>query len=590
MVMTMFHKSRAVRTKTGHLMGVAALVCLLFGLLMSLVTSAASASADRVSLQDGPGNLAVQNTATPTATLQTTLAPTTTSGETPRPTSTLLVGSQPTFSVSLAELGYDEIVLDSPYDQFQYTFRLPENWAIQSDGVLDLDLSYLYEQVDGRESPPLFGELVAKLDGQTLDVLPIGNAKLENLRWSVALPASLLDNPDRMRHVLELTFDAGLLCDIPHKARLTIHPTSSILLTYELRSLVLDLGHYPRPFYQQAFEPDLVRFVLPSQPTASDLSNAVAVAAKLGDLTGGSVVISATAASDLIGLIGSSSDVFGAHLIVIGRPQDNQLLSVLNEEADLPARLYQGQVALTLQGPATIAPGEVFTYTFTVTNTTGQAVDLSLVDPLPPDTDFVACTGGCVKTDEDRSITWNDSRLVPDEGIDLSLTLVASDVLTGDLVENVVTVDDAGLGPLNAGTLTSTVVTTPGTGELRSVVLDQENYFFVYDGRAVAEGDGLVQEILSPWNENRAVLIITGLSDEAVRKASQAMSSETRFPGMNGPLALVQSALTRAEINEATPPVVEMTLADLGYSDQVVRGGGPSSRLITSSGYHTDGN
>lgn len=521
-------------------------------LFITFIANVALASSYESTPKSDIPPLALQATATPTLTLQ--------------------VGSTSVYSFSVATLGYEEVTLASPFGRARYSFRLPENWAIQSDGILILDLSYVYNQSNSQDYPPLFGDLTVTLDNQTLEIFPI-EEELDHHRLRVSLPASLLANSDRTQHVIGLALDAGLLCEIPHEATLLIHPTSSVSITYNQRPLVLDLSRYPWPFYQRAaFEPDSVRFVLPSQSTAGDLSNALGIAAKLGDLTGKRAVISATTDLDLRNFLSNAPTTLDEHLVVIGRPQDNQLLSLLNDVAELPISLHQQQLGLVTQGPATIAPGDTFTYAFTITNTLDRSVNLTLVDPLPAYVEFMDCSPECSEDDGAKIIRWSGNLLEPDETINLSLRLRATDLLTGTTFENTVTLVEADLGPVNADTLTSQVVTASSNGQPQFSVAGESDYFFAYDGRAVAEGDGVIQEILSPWSANRAILVVTGLSDEAVRKASQAMSSEARFPGMNGAIALVRDALPPSEIEDATPRAVETTFEDLGYQDEVIRG------------------
>jgi hypothetical protein len=537
----------------GGLVWIIGTVTLLFGALMASVISVASASP---SAFDPHQNFSVapalQSPATPTATVQIT------------PTST--------YSFTLAALGYTERTLTSPYGQAQYSMRLPENWAIQTEGALDLDLSYNYNQVNIDEYPAQFGDLTVTFDGQTLEIFSIDQAELEHYRLHVSLPTSLLASPDQTQHILEVSLDAGFLCAVPHKAKLVIHPTSTISLTYSLRPLVLDLARYPRPFYQRAFEPDSVRFVVPAKSSASDLSNTLAIAAKLGDLTSNRMVVTTTTDLDLSRLLAPVSATLDEHLIVIGQPQDNQALRLLNDAADLPVSLHPRQLALITQGPEAVASADTFAYVFTITNTLERSVDLSLVDSLPPYTELKGCTPDCIENSDKGIVTWADNQLAPTEVTSFSLTLKASDVLTGTAVENTLTLVEAELGPINSDTLTSTVMADSSHGKLQVSAPQEGSYFFVYDGKAVAQGDGIIQEIPSPWNPGRAILIVTGLSDEAVRKASQAMSSETRFPGMSGAVALVREALLPSEIDHTALMSGEMTFADLGYDDKIIWG------------------
>ncbi|MBE7472365.1 MAG: cellulose biosynthesis cyclic di-GMP-binding regulatory protein BcsB [Anaerolineales bacterium] len=143
------------------------------------------------------------------------------------------------------------------------------------------------------------------------------------------------------------------------------------------------MGRYPRPFYQQAFTPDTLRFVLPAQPSARNLSQALAVTAKLGNLTGNRLVISPTTDLELSQLLTSTSTSLADHLIVIGQPQENQLITTLNRLVELPVALHSRQLPLTIEGPAEVVPGSLLTYTFSLTNTTGRVANLSLFSQLP---------------------------------------------------------------------------------------------------------------------------------------------------------------------------------------------------------------
>jgi hypothetical protein len=546
----MLSEMRSTKTQIGRAIWVVGI--LLSILLINLAANVAMASSHEWTSPEDMPPLAVQNTATPSPASQ--------------------IVSTSTYSFSLATLGYDEIILTSPYDSAQYSFRMPGYWIIDSDGILDLDLSYVYNQITTEGYPALFGDLTVTLDNQTLKVFSIDQKELDHYRLRVALPSSLLADPDRIQHTLELSFDAGFLCEIPHKAKLVIHPTSSIALNYSQYPLVPDLSRYPWPFYQQAFEPDSVRFVLPSVPTASDLSSGLAVAAKLGDLTGNRMVISATTDLDLGRLLSSASAPLDEHLVVIGQPYNNQLLPLLEDVADLPVSLHRRQLDLVTQGPAGVAPGDTFTYIFTITNTLDRDLNLSLIDPLPAYTELIGCTLDCAENSDDNVVIWSDQLFAPGEAISLSLTLKASDVLTGTAFENTVTLLETDLGPVNADTLTAPVVADASNTGPQVSVASEDDYFFVYEGRAVAKGDGVIQEIPSPWSENHAILMVTGLSDEAVRKASQAMSSETRFPGMIGAVALVRDALLPSETKNAASTAIEMTFADLGYQDRIIQG------------------
>jgi uncharacterized repeat protein (TIGR01451 family) len=478
-----------------------------------------------------------------------------------------------TFQITLAELGYEERILNSPHGTTEYTLRLPEGWELREGSFFELDFSYTYNRIVIPETealPPLFGDIIVVVDRQTQLAFPIKEATLEHSSLRINLPLTLLNDPARGVHSIQVTLEAGFICEIPHKADLIIHPTSFFSLAYDQLPLTADLALYPRPFYQRAFEPDQVRFVLPTSPTESELSGAVAVAAKLGDLASG-MVISGTTDLELLDRpeVGEAPQ---EHLIVIGRPETNGMILRLNQLGVLPVPLQERQLNLTGEGPAVVAPGGILTYTLTLNNTTQDDLSsLSLIDTLPAYAHLAACNPPCTQDMEGREVSWSIPSLAAGEALSYTLELRLSEVVTDSIVQNTTTLLDAASNPINVNTLTTTVSSMSQPTSGLSLSVSEDGYFFVQGGRAVPENDGIVQELISPWDETRAILIITGLSDEAVYKASLAMSFESHFPGMKGPFALVQEVHPLPEIPLESQGT-DLTFADLGYGDKVLGG------------------
>jgi hypothetical protein len=184
---------------------------------------------------------------------------------------------------------------------------------------------------------------------------------------------------------------------------------------------------------------------------------------------------------------------------------------------------------------------------------------------------MVTCSPSCSKTVEGE-VSWPVSSLGVGEALSYTLDLRLSEVITDSVVENIVTLLDATSNPINVNTLTTAVRSAPllESGPSSSVSAE-DSYFFLQRERAVPEYDGIVQELVSPWDQTRAILIVTGLSDEAVYKACRAMSSESYFPGMKGPFALVREVRPLPELPPESQDTV-LTFADLGYGDRVLRG------------------
>lgn len=473
-----------------------------------------------------------------------------------------------TYAFSMADLDYGERVLVSPYGATEYVFRLPENWEIQDDVTLTALLTYTYDQFDKTQSnPPLMGNLTVIFDGRTIKTLAI-NTEFSNGQFEFVLPQDLLNK--NTRHSIAFNLEADFLCDVNHNAKLIISPDTSLTLNYDLIPLNIDLARYPQPFFQRSFEPDSVYFVLPDQFTANDLTNAAGIAAKLGDLTSNNMIISAT--TDLAEnntTLPSVEAIQNQNMVVIGTPQDNEFVSQLNQLGDLPVSLHQRQLQLDIQGPKFIEPDEEFTYLYTVTNTLGQSTTLSVINSPSVYANLVNCSSDCVRKD-DNTIVWANKLLAKGATTQFEITLKSSSYLTGTVFENVVTLFDTQLEPINTNTFTSEVVSQTSSAEVK-VKPSQDGYFFVYNGLAVSEDDGIVQEFISPWNSDRAIIMVTGLNDEAVQKASRAMSTEAIDPGMIGSVALVQSIVSPMQTEDNSEPV-EFTLADLDYEDKSLQG------------------
>lgn len=77
---------------------------------------------------------------------------------------------------------------------------------------------------------------------------------------------------------------------------------------------------------------------------------------------------------------------------------------------------------------------------------------------------------------------------------------------------------------------------------------------------------GVVEMAVSPWDNTKTILVVSGNSDEAVVKAGQALSTGKVFTSGRPDLSLVSSIS-----NQRTIPVIEdQTLAELGYSTQTL--------------------
>jgi hypothetical protein len=91
-------------------------------------------------------------------------------------------------------------------------------------------------------------------------------------------------------------------------------------------------------------------------------------------------------------------------------------------------------------------------------------------------------------------------------------------------------------------------------------------------------GQGVLEEIVSPYNPFRLVLVVSGLDDEGISNAAQALNREAHFLGMRGPVAVVTSLRPVTETVDLRTS--SMTLASLGYEDRTVYGAAPQEYVF----------
>ena len=191
------------------------------------------------------------------------------------------------------------------------------------------------------------------------------------------------------------------------------------------------------------------------------------------------------------------------------------------------------------QGPTAIAPGGILSYTFILTNTNAEPLSsLMLVDTLPPSVQVLKCAPDCAKNSPSE-VGWRIPSISAGQSLNYILQLRLNDIITDEtFIDNTITLLNAGGHPINVSTLTTTITTA--TFDPHAIMSPARGDFFALPTRAVAETDGLVLETVSPWNQQRAILIVTGLDDETVQKAGRAMSSSNLFPGVSGSFSLVR--------------------------------------------------
>jgi hypothetical protein len=170
--------------------------------------------------------------------------------------------------------------------------------------------------------------------------------------------------------------------------------------------------------------------------------------------------------------------------------------------------------------------------------------------------------------------------------LSIPVTIVLPDQPTATDLSAAATIA-AGLGQKSKGVIDLTAVQAAElTPEIQNnshlIVLGQPNANSLLDeldlplpisDANVQPGQGILQEVVSPWNEFRLVLVVSGLDDEGLAKASNALNRQANFLGMRGPVAVVIDLLPLAK--PTAPKISTVTLADLGYVDEITYGATP---------------
>jgi uncharacterized repeat protein (TIGR01451 family) len=485
------------------------------------------------------------------------------------PEQTALAQARGSFEITMEELGYDEALMRGPLSTTRYYFSLPATWAPQKGSYLALHLDYRASghQVD----PPAF--LRVRLNDTLLHTEALKTSN--NLRLMVWLPpGTLLASEEEYINTLKLELEVDEECERALLATLTVKNSSFLHFLYQKRPVRADLAAYPAPLYQpQAFEQAGLRFLLPSEPTAAELEAATMIAARLGRLTTAQLPLEVTLSSE------SQSVAPQEHVMIIGRPDDQPLLQQLS----LPLAVAARQLSLSSQMPATIKAGEPFSYTLSVANSSEVTRSLTVQDRLPAGGTLVSCSEACNEIDPGL-VLWEIGGLAPGEQVSATLTVQVDLPAPGEgtaggpgagTAEHTASLLDGSGRVLNVDTLSAQVGAATADERVSSQVgpdaeeaTAEGGYLFVHEGQGVAETDGLVQEIISPWQSDRAAVVVTGLDDTALLKAGRALGSDNHFPGMWGMYALVEA--TQPLSQTVAAPVENISVASLGYQDDSI--------------------
>lgn len=465
-----------------------------------------------------------------------------------------------TLAITLERLGYQDVVLHGPLALASYSFSLPPDWIPEAGSFVELDVDYTVGPKTSDQ--PLSAQMEVSLNNKSLHVEPFQDTSVSR-KIRVGIPTgNLFSYEDDATNLLNINFVVDASCEDAREVNLTIKNISALNLGYSERPPILDLAFYPQPIYQpRGFEPQQLYILHSAQPSAGELQAITMISAKLGEVTGSDFVITTTAATSV-----SETQLANSSVLIVGSPEDNPLIPQLS----LPIPAIRRQLGMWSEMPAMAVRGQVFSYTLHVQNTSQTDQSLNLVDRLPKGTTFLSCTGEC-QQGKPGQLSWKLDSLPAGSEASFAVVVTVNESTPPDQqLEHLAILYDSNNIPLNADSLAIQLGVVPGQ-QFVSSSEQKGTYFFTQNGVTVAESDGLVQEIQSPWSNRYIALVVTGQNDEALTKAAYALSGQNKYPGMVGQYAIVQE--TRPYSSTAEVISSTFTLAQLGYPDHTLKGG-----------------
>lgn len=228
-------------------------------------------------------------------------------------------------TVTFEELGFRETNLVSPFDATRVLFSVPPNWQL-TGGTLRLDYEVTLTGADvgliGTTQNPYGGALTIMFNDQLVGTIELRDLGAQSAEFQLP-PTGMESVRQDGRHELVITLGAQFSCIYDIRALVTINPSSTFNLTFEVSSPSLDLSRLPGPFYlRNALVPDSTLVILPDEPDPQELKAGLNVMAGFGSIAGSDMLLDMVTVGEL-----TDETLANNNLIFVGRPEQFDLLS-----------------------------------------------------------------------------------------------------------------------------------------------------------------------------------------------------------------------------------------------------------------------
>ncbi|MCC7450511.1 MAG: cellulose biosynthesis cyclic di-GMP-binding regulatory protein BcsB [Anaerolineae bacterium] len=264
---------------------------------------------------------------------------------------TVVAGPYLAQDITLANLRVRNMELISE-GSVQFTIRIPDNWIPGGNNVLNLSLEYItvgQSNLQGTTGAPPNAVLEVRLDNELMTAITLVPTAAGGRTYAIPLRQTIMNNPGRKYHTIRLSLNTRDDCLSTFESRVVISNAQSFF-HFEYREVPppLDLGLYPRPFYNSPIGgvTESVLIVLPPQYTTNDLEAAASLSAGLGQMTSNSLQIRVTTADQL-----KDDDLQNNNLMLVGQIGTHPLLDSYYRDNLFPTRL-EGNGSLSVRNQA----------------------------------------------------------------------------------------------------------------------------------------------------------------------------------------------------------------------------------------------
>jgi cellulose synthase operon protein B len=219
---------------------------------------------------------------------------------------------------SFADLGYEDITLNGPFDSAQVRFGLPADWRLTPGASIELELAFYYSFPQA-ESPIEIGEIFGGLLQLTFNGLDVTNVLLDqrgdrSVTAAIPLDALAVEREDG-RQILQFNLISDESCLYGVDTVVVIKPTSRVIIPHTTAEVNTDLAVFPRPIFQEnLIVPEIATFVVPDQPSSLEMRAALAVVAGFGRLSDEDLLFTLVPRSEL-----STEYRNSTHIVFIGK-------------------------------------------------------------------------------------------------------------------------------------------------------------------------------------------------------------------------------------------------------------------------------